>query len=114
DAELVTAFVEIEAHLNSRPLFTYNGEVITPAHFYRGTSLMQLPSIGNNIAASLDSRESIVDTYIKSRRSVNSVWRRWCENYLLELRSFHQNVNTPNSSNRYQVGDVVLLKSTTS
>src|SRR5699024_7166741 len=43
---LRTIIYEIAQVLNSRPLFTTNGQVITPAHFMSGKPLTALPPVG--------------------------------------------------------------------
>src|SRR5699024_8783745 len=48
--------------------------------------------------------------YVRNQRVVNAVWTALRAQYLLQLRQFHQNVNTHQSNYRYSVGDVVLLK----
>jgi len=112
DDELVITLYEIEGRMNSRPLFNYEGAVITPADFFVGKSLLRLPPIGNNNANQV-TRVDIIDEYIKSQRSQNAVWTAWRQQYLLQLRNFHQNVYLPHSPVQFKVGDVVILKNNT-
>lgn len=111
DVELGTLMVEVEARMNSRPLFVYNGSPITPAHFFGGSEQTHLPLIGkpkNN-----EKRPQIVQDYLDQQNHLRKVWVAWIDKYLLQLRQFHQNTYLPNSSRNLQPGDVVLLKNFT-
>ncbi|KAH9401739.1 hypothetical protein TYRP_017144 [Tyrophagus putrescentiae] len=106
--ELRLALTEIEARMNSRPLFTYNGEFITPAHFFTGRSLTVLPHIGSTTGAQV-TRGDLVDNYIKTQRHVNAVWQAWQIKHLEQLRSLHQNPPKGGPTYDYKEGDVVIL-----
>ena len=110
--ELTTIFCEIEQRINSRPLFKYDDQIISPSHFFAYKPLTVLPSIGNNEARQL-TREGIVDTYIKSQRMLNALTRAWRDQYLLQLRQYHQNIYLPNSEKQFKLNDIVIIKSST-
>ena len=106
--EIYTSLMQIEAMINSRPLFTHNSDNITPAHFFRGKSLTGLPTIGYTDARTLTKSPVVLD-YIASLRLVNNVCLKWREAYLLTLRNYHQNPAV-NTYQQLVEGDVVILK----
>jgi hypothetical protein len=81
DEELLTAVVEVEGLLNSRPL-VYCGndpldEVLTPNHFLYGQSGGQLaPAVMEGLAFNLRHRWRLIQDL------VTKVWRRWMREYL--------------------------------
>nr|CAI5842142.1 unnamed protein product [Callosobruchus analis] len=100
---------EVEATVNSRPL-TYVGNdadnivILTPSHFLIGTNecgfFMDFtdPEIKGN---------QILDIWKKRNAVSRSFWKRWCTDYLQQLRLFHS--LKPVKSRSFQVGDVALL-----
>lgn len=109
---LATALYQIEARINSRPLFVSEGQAITPAHFFAKRPLTQLPQIGSKCYAVCD-KPQLVQYYKVMQSHVNAVWNAWYSQYLLTLRSFHQNMYEPNPSDGLRVGDAVILKNST-
>ncbi|KAH9401524.1 hypothetical protein TYRP_016918 [Tyrophagus putrescentiae] len=97
---------------NSRPLFVYEGQIITPSHFSARRPLMQIPPIGSKIYSNL-SQPKLIQRYKDMQSHVNAVWNAWYSQYLLTLRSFHQNLFEPNQADSLRVGDAVLLKNPT-
>ena len=119
--ELMTAVIEVEAMLNSRPL-TYipSGDLVeplTPSHLLCGRRLMTLP----------DKPEEEEDSYVPGLRDgatqlsrrmkhltniLDKFWMRWRCEYLLELRNAHRkkwrkgSADQPNVS----IGDIVLVE----
>ena len=98
---------EVEATLNSRPL-TYDydipgEEVLTPAHLTYGRRLATLPG-------SQEAEEDI--SCRKGYRHVNErlghFWRRWCREYLTDLRESH-NCNVKRAGREPKVADVVIV-----
>ena len=92
--ELFTALVEIEIVLNSRPLTYVSAddldEPLTPSHLLVGRRLMSYPDHLLSTDHGLDSDEE--DSHKHNARlkhlnhSLDSFWRRWRREYLLELR----------------------------
>ena len=103
----------MEARLNSRPLFLHEGRVITPAHFFSNRPLMQMPPIGTSMFREMD-KPALVQQYKVFQSHINSVWKAWQSQYLLQLKSFHENLFLPNQSSSLRVGDAVILKNLTS
>ncbi|XP_055932080.1 uncharacterized protein LOC129962358 [Argiope bruennichi] len=105
---LTTVLVGIEASLNSRPLIYERGEndteeALTPAHFLTGRKLTIVPS-------GPESRnDKITNIYRQQQDLLDTFWKRWSKEYLLELRTFHQ-VRNVKETPRVRVGDLVLLQ----
>ncbi|KAH9402651.1 hypothetical protein TYRP_016184 [Tyrophagus putrescentiae] len=110
---LASALYAVEARLNSRPLFLHEGRVITPAHFFSNRPLMQMPPIGTSMFREMD-KPALVQQYKVFQSHINSVWKAWQSQYLLQLKSFHENLFLPNQSSSLRVGDAVILKNPTS
>ncbi|XP_017494215.1 PREDICTED: uncharacterized protein LOC108382340 [Rhagoletis zephyria] len=111
ERELTLVLYQIEARMNSRPLFMWEGTVVTPSHFFAHKPLMQLPPIGNlptHIA-----KPKLIKDYVALQRHINSVWFNFHSQYLLQLKTFHQNLFVPNQSDNLRVGDAVILKNNT-
>ncbi|XP_055947010.1 uncharacterized protein LOC129980655 [Argiope bruennichi] len=105
---LTTVLVGIEASLNSRPLIYERGEndteeALTPAHFLTGRKLTIVPS-------GPESRnDKLTNIYRQQQDLLDTFWKRWSKEYLLELRTFHQ-VRNVKETPRVRVGDLVLLQ----
>ncbi|GBM19374.1 hypothetical protein AVEN_196005-1 [Araneus ventricosus] len=103
---LQTAFIGIEAALNSRPLVyeqeNDSDEILTPAHFFTGKKLTLVPSDPEQKIANLTRnyriQQDLLDTF----------WRKWSREYLLQLSTFHR-VRNSDKSSLVREGDVVLL-----
>ena len=73
---------------------------------------MQILPIGSKIYFNL-SQPKLIQRYKAMQSHVNAVWNTWYSQYLLTLRSFHQNLFEPNQADSLRIGDVVLLKNPT-
>jgi hypothetical protein len=100
--EYTTLFCRIEAILNSRPLcFAGQGsEILTPAHFLTGASLLTIPE---------DESEYLPlgVRYQLSQNIVTQFWRRWSVDYLAQLQ---QRYKWRNREVNLHVGEIVLVK----
>ncbi|XP_059051901.1 uncharacterized protein LOC131846582 [Achroia grisella] len=105
--ELVTIFTKVEAVLNCRPLCPLTQdpqdlEVLTPAHFLIGRSLLSVPEYNfEDIPNSRLSRYNLIQAL--SQR----FWRKWSERYLhsLQMRNkWTSPIDPP------KVDDLVLIK----
>ncbi|UYV63689.1 hypothetical protein LAZ67_2005309 [Cordylochernes scorpioides] len=77
--ELTTLLAQIEACLNSRPLYPLSEDpedlqALTPGHFLIGGSLTALPDEDDIIAMSLPNRWQLI------QKSMNHFWTRWSQN----------------------------------
>ncbi|XP_028414079.1 uncharacterized protein LOC114537147 [Dendronephthya gigantea] len=118
--ELVTAVTEAESILNSRPLSYVSSEDVdeplTPAHLMIGRRILSLPDWHRE---NLEDEEFQVDLSTddlnKRVRYLNDViehfWRRWRNEYLLELRNAHAGKSPKKAVERspVKVGDIVLV-----
>lgn len=105
--EMLTVLVQIEALLNSRPLFVQSSDpteptALTPAHFLHNVTLSHLPardlsSIPNGMLA----RRELTD------KLVRSYWDRWRTEYLSTLQT-REKWNTP--SKPILLGSIVLIR----
>ena len=100
-------FRRIEAILNSRPLCyrddaEQGSEVITPAHFLVGNSLLALPVIDYADEIPLSRRLQLLQS------QVNSFWKVWSRDYINQLQ---QRRRWTTRENNLKVGQIVLVKS---
>jgi hypothetical protein len=112
DEELRAIIAEVAALINSRPLFSLDGVVVSPATFLTNKSLVRLPPLGNNDIRTVGPQESLIKDYLKSQKHTRALWSAWRDNYLKELRLFHENPNV-NGAYEFRVGDRVIIKSST-
>jgi transposase InsO family protein len=83
--ELATLMTQIEACLNSRPLFTvsddpFNASYLSPGHFLIGQPLTQLPM--NDFT---DVHPSRLSRWQTQQRQLQQFWQSWSKDYLQEL-----------------------------
>lgn len=103
--EFLTVAKQIEACLNSRPLYPLNNDienVLTPGHFIVGEALVTpVQKIKTDEKVSLNNRWEI------GQKIVGTIWESWKNDYLDTLQKrnkwFTKNTNV-------QIGDVVLIK----
>ena len=115
--ELLTALIEIEMALNSRPL-TYISEkdldeALAPSHLLIGRRLMNLPDhvLQPNHVDNCDEKEFKLNSRVKHlNRSLNCFWKRWRREYLLELQEAHRLRYTHHGLQMSQ-GDIVVVNS---
>ena len=102
----------MELVLNSRPLTYVSAEdleePLTPSHLMYGRHIMNLPD------HLLDDGEDEIDSQaLNSRvkylnRTLDSFWKRWRKEYLLELREAHRHYRSSGTP-QIIVGDVVVV-----
>ena len=113
--ELPTALTEVEMVLNSRPL-TYVSSTdlekpLTPSHLLIGRRVMSVPyPIPHD-----DSDDEVTADQLSRRakhlnRTLNQFWKRWQNEYLLELREAHRYTKGTDVA-PVEVGDVVVVHS---
>ena len=105
--EMNTVVIQIEACLNSRPLLEQHShntdgvQPITPAHLLIGKPLKAYPE------AEVDHKITCRGRWIMCQEIVQSFWRRWSQEYLIQLQRRNKWIKTqPNLI----VGDLVLMK----
>ncbi|XP_052749335.1 uncharacterized protein LOC113519502 [Galleria mellonella] len=105
--ELVTVFTRVEAVLNCRPLCPLTQdpqdfEVLTPAHFLIGRSLLSVPEYNFE-----DIPNSRLNRYNLIQALSQRFWRKWSERYLhtLQMRNKWMSPTDPP-----KVDDLVLIK----
>lgn len=104
--ELYTVLVQIEALLNSRPLYCLSPDpseplALTPSHFLTGECLKHLPARDlSDQPSNLMARKHLLDSLVQS------YWKRWHTEYLSNLQT-SQKWNTP--SMPIKVGMIVIL-----
>ncbi|GBM85087.1 hypothetical protein AVEN_248818-1 [Araneus ventricosus] len=98
---LQTALIGIEAALNSRPLVYEQendiDEILTPAHFLTGKKSDREQKI-TNFTRNYRIQQDLLDTF----------WRKWPREYLLQLSTFHQ-VRNSDKSSHVREGDVHII-----
>lgn len=97
--EMLTAVIEIEGVINSRPLSYVSAsdieEPLTPSHLIVGRRLLNLPD-NLNCLQDPDDEDFEIDAskltrHMKHLASVlNHFWKRWRSEYLAELRESHR------------------------
>jgi hypothetical protein len=108
--ELRMLLIEVEAVVNSRPLtYIYNnpeeGHELTPAHFLIGRSQGSLQDV--QLIPSSPGSYGLMRRWNHRKILMDGFWHRWKQEYLLQLRSFHQ-VAQP-VAHSVQLGDAVLI-----
>ena len=113
--ELLTALTEVEMVLNSRPLTYVSSndleEPLTPSHLLIGRRVMSLP----DPVPDDDSDDDVTADQLNRRSkhlnlTLNRFWKRWRNEYLLELREAHRH-NKGTEVAPVEVGDVVVIHS---
>ena len=110
--EQLTAIAEVESVLNSRPL-TYVlsedlEEPLTPSHVMHGRRIMSLPHcLTDDVDEEVDS-EAFNNRLKYLNRTLNSFWKRWRKEYLLELREAHRHYRSSGAP-QIVIRDVVVV-----
>lgn len=114
--ELLTALAETEMVINSRPLTYVSAddldEPLTPSHLLVGRRLMSYPDHLLTFEYKLDSDEE--DGHKLNARlkhlnySLDSFWKRWRREYLLELREAHRH-HRSSGKTQLSEGDIVVV-----
>ena len=118
--ELLTAVVEIEAVINSRPLSYVSSadleEPLTPSHLVVGRRLLNLPDYLGYVYDPDDEDFEVNASQLKRRMKhlanvLNHFWKRWRTEYLSELRECHQYSAAKKTSYHPSVscGDIVIV-----
>ncbi|XP_069363859.1 uncharacterized protein [Maniola hyperantus] len=105
--ELCSLFTQIEAILNSRPLYSLSSSpndfyTLTPGHFLIGRPLVALPG-----PCLLETRESQIDRFQRVERMRQLFWRRWSHEFVAELQ---ERVKWRTTRQSLRVDDLVVLK----
>ncbi|KAF6213740.1 hypothetical protein GE061_011462 [Apolygus lucorum] len=109
--ELSTLFAKFEAILNSRPICPLSSDpdasdYLSPGHFLVGGPLVALPE-----RSILDRRENLLTRWQLVKRMYQQFWSRWRREYLQTLQ---RRPKWKNSTPNLQVGNLVLLKDSSS
>nr|CAI5844533.1 unnamed protein product [Callosobruchus analis] len=102
-----TVLTQIEAILNSRPLYPLSPDPsdlnpLTPAHFLIGRSLTSIPD-----QPLLDVPECGLKLYAKLQRMIQTFWERWRKDYISELQI---RTKWKSKSPSIKEGDMVVIK----
>lgn len=105
--ELSTLFAQVEAILNSRPLYPMSSSPndmlpLSPGHFLIGRPLTGLPSPHIE-----DLSTSSLDRYARIESIRQHFWRRWQGEYISELQ---QRTKWRTNKANLHIGDLVILK----
>ena len=117
--EMLTAVVEIEGVINSRPLSYISStdleEPLTPSHLIVGRRLLSLPDNWDCVYDPADEDYEIGTSQLNKRMKhlanvLNHFWKRWRSEYLSELRESHCYIakKAARSSN-VKEGDIVIV-----
>ena len=116
--ELLTAVTEVEAIVNSRPLLYVTSddleEPLTPSHLLVGWRVLSLPDDLGYRGEITDVDFEVTPTSLSRRAKylngvLNQFWRRWRNEYLLELRDGHRNQQGASTQAPIAIGDLVLI-----
>ena len=117
--ELLTAVIEAESVLNSRPLSCVAmddlEEPLTPSHLLTGRRILSLPDhfCHDPDEEAFNSSPDLLTKRAKHlNNTVNRFWERWRKEYLLELRESHRYSRGHLNPSHVSVGDIVIVHST--
>ena len=114
--ELLTVTIETEMILNSRPLSYVTSvnveELLTPSHLLHDRRLMRLPDTCTGDLTDPDVELS--STELSKRMNhlsniMNHFWRRWRDEYLVELRDSHRHSAKDTVPTPVAVGEIVVV-----
>ena len=114
--ELLTALLEIEMVLNSRPL-TYMSaddldEPLTPSHLLIGRRLLSYPDhlTVHNGEDSHEDDSQLSNRFRHLNQLLDGFWKSWRKEYLLELREAHRHYKSSGEPQLTE-GDIVVVHS---
>uniref|UniRef100_A0A1I8MFD0 DUF5641 domain-containing protein n=1 Tax=Musca domestica TaxID=7370 RepID=A0A1I8MFD0_MUSDO len=95
--ELVTALVEIEAIMNSRPISPLSSdpsgyEALTPGHFITGGALRSLPEQDQSVK-----NVNLLDHWAQITNIKQRFWKKWSHEYINELQENASGFNNNNN-----------------
>ncbi|XP_049316212.1 uncharacterized protein LOC109579356 [Bactrocera dorsalis] len=103
--EMSTVLTQIEASLNSRPLYAINDDngidALTPGHFLIGKPILSIPSSGTDL------KISSLDKWKLMQKIHRDFWNRWKDEYLHTLQ---QRNKWKIPANNIKKGDIVIVK----
>ncbi|XP_059047191.1 uncharacterized protein LOC131842635 [Achroia grisella] len=105
--EILTLFSQVEAILNSRPLYPLSSSpddflCLTPGHFLIGRPLRALPS--PNLQ---DYKENNLQRYQRIEKLRQHFWNRWQKEYISELQ---QRTKWKTNTAKLKIGDLVIIQ----
>ena len=115
--ELLTIVTEVEMIVNSRPLSYVSqedlDEPITPSHLLIGKRVLSLP---DSLCYEDDEEYTVTPQIISKRlkhlnQMMDKFWRRWRNEYLLELRDAHRYYSPEGKGAKVAIGDMVVVHS---
>ena len=113
--ELLTAVIEVEAVLNSRPLTSTDmEEPLTPSHLIAGRRIWSLPDHLCRVPEDEEfgsGPELLTKRARHLNRTLDRFWSRWRKEYLVELREAHRQHNGHTDQHKIAVDDVVIVHS---
>ena len=112
--ELLTALVEVEMVLNSRPLTVVSTEdleePLTPSHLIMGRRLMDAPEPPGPEPDEFEVNCDVITKRARHlRATIDQFWQRWRKEYLVGLREMHSQRKKNSCAPRITVGDVVVI-----
>ena len=116
--ELLTALIEVEAVINSRPLTIVSSsdteEPLTPSHLLTGHRILTLPFIHSPPDQDFNPSAQGINFNKRMghlRKVLDRFWKRWQAEYLVELRECHRHHgNRSKNTSHPHIGDVVLVQ----
>ncbi|KAI5637925.1 hypothetical protein NE865_09300 [Phthorimaea operculella] len=104
--ELSTLFTQVEAIMNSRPLFPLSSHPndylpLSPGHFMIGRPLTSVPS------AKIDDKRTTLSRYQAIEKRRQQFWNRWQRDYISELQ---QRTKWKTNTDKLRIGDLVLIQ----
>ncbi|GFR30859.1 transposable element Tcb2 transposase [Trichonephila clavata] len=115
--ETMTIIAEIENVLHHRPLtYVYDDvsdpEPLTPANFLLVGHKNDYPFNFSELLNNSITRESLLKRKYYQTKLLSQFWKKWKDNYLLNIRSFHH-FPKPSVERNLRVGDGVILEGNT-
>jgi hypothetical protein len=84
---------------------------LTPSQFLQPgrNTTMNFPEHFIEVFNQVSDKETLTRRKLYQSRLLKQIWIKWKEQYLLQLRNFHNFVN-PTSENNLKTGDIVLVE----
>ena len=105
EEEFATTLVSIEAALNSSPITQDTEDTLTPVYFICGAKVTTLP-----FTTEPQMKGNLKKKHQTTKRMADDFWKRWEEEYLMELKFLDVISQPKGKSGKVRTRDIVFLQ----